>query len=186
MQMFEENYLNELNQFEEFWKEKMQEHQDKCKKEEEDLLTNHHNEITNAQKILEEYYNKKIMKHTAEYLNLKKQESVMKKQERFLEAHQIKEQCIAMNKKETEEFYKKNNEAMKVKMLQLIKKCNQEMEVFRQKFQTEANMLNKEKEKIFEVLIQKYKNKKTDLNMKQSNEKYLNENTQINKYCNRA
>ncbi len=181
--MFEENYLNEINQFEEFWKEKMIEHQEKCRKEEEDLLMNHHNEITNFQKYLEEYYSKKIMKYSAEYLNLKKQESVMKKHERYIEANQIKEICLNMKKKETEEFCKKNNEAMKIKIMQIIKKCNLEMEVLRQRFKTEVEMMNKEKAKIFEVLVQKYKNNKTDLNMKQSNEKYLNDNTQVNKYC---
>lgn len=183
MQLLEENYLRNLNDFEEFWKNAKLEHREKCRQEEEQLLNNHHLEMTNTQKNLEEYFNKKVMKYSVEYLDLKKKELVMKKQERYLEAQQIKEICINLQKKEIEEFHKKNSESMKNKMIQLIRKLNLEMDTLRQKFQTEVDIMNKEKEKSLEILIQKYKNKKCDLSSKQANEKYLNDSTQINKLC---
>jgi len=87
-----------------------------------------------------------------------------------------------MEKKEIDEFNKKNYESIKNKMFQIIKKLNIEMEVLRQKIINERNMLIKEKDSLLEKLIQKYKNRKHDIVSKQTTEKFLSLNDNMKKY----
>ena len=96
----------------------------------------------------------------------------------------VKEICQNMEKKEIDEFNKKNYESIKNKMFQIIKRLNNEMEVLRQKINNERNMLIKDKDSLLEKLIQKYKNRKHDIMSKQTTEKFLSFNENMKKYRN--
>ena len=146
---FEKTYSAELFQFKERW----------SKKEEElkQMLKQKKLELKNRQKIeLRDFINnigERDMKQkiTPNYLNLKKVEMTLVKQERFLEAEQIKHQA--------EKLLKKENDLMEMAYQQKIKK---EIEMFKRRQKEELIKLNEDNKKQI-YLIQKDKNREYDM-----------------------
>ena len=79
-----QNYEKEIQSFEEFWKQKFENFEEISKKEENALTAEHEKTIIITQKNLEENNCKKIIKHSVEYLNLKKTEAYLKKQDKYI------------------------------------------------------------------------------------------------------
>jgi hypothetical protein len=146
---FEKTFSAELFQFKERW----------SKKEEElkQMLKQKKLELKNRQKIeLRDFINnigERDMKQkiTPNYLNLKKVEMTLVKQERFLEAEQIKHQA--------EKLLKKENDLMEMAYQQKIKK---EIEMFKRRQKEELIKSNEDNEKQI-YLIQKDKNREYDM-----------------------
>ena len=164
---FEKAYTEELMQFKERWA-----------KEEENIKKelNHKKErLKQRQKLeLREYINNINQdikqKITPNYLNLKKMEKTLVKQERFLEAEQIKHQA--------EKLYKKENELMEIEYQRTIRK---KIEYFKKRQQDELNKLNednkkqifllqKDKNKEFDEIINKYRTYKVEMMLRQKDE----------------
>jgi hypothetical protein len=165
---FEKTFSAELFQFKERW----------SKKEEElkQMLKQKKLELKNRQKIeLRDFINnigERDMKQkiTPNYLNLKKVEMTLVKQERFLEAEQIKHQA--------EKLLKKENDLMEMEYQQKIKK---QIEMFKKRQKEELiksnednkkqiYLLQKDKNKEYDMIINKYRTFKVEMMLRQKDE----------------
>lgn len=165
---FEKTYSAELFQFKERW----------SKKEEElkQMLKQKKLELKNRQKIeLRDFINnigERDMKQkiTPNYLNLKKVEMTLVKQERFLEAEQIKHQA--------EKLLKKENDLMEMAYQQKIKK---EIEMFKRRQKEELiksnednkkqiYLIQKDKNREYDMIINKYRTFKVEMMLRQKDE----------------
>lgn len=165
---FEKTFSAELFQFKERW----------SKKEEElkQMLKQKKLELINRQKIeLRDFINnigERDMKQkiTPNYLNLKKVEMTLVKQERFLEAEQIKHQA--------EKLLKKENDLMEMAYQQKIKK---EIEMFKRRQKEELiksnednkkqiYLIQKDKNREYDMIINKYRTFKVEMMLRQKDE----------------
>ena len=165
---FEKTYSAELFQFKERW----------SKKEEElkQMLKQKKLELKNRQKIeLRDFINNigerdLKQKITPNYLNLKKVEMTLVKQERFLEAEQIKHQA--------EKLLKKENDLMEMAYQQKIKK---EIEMFKRRQKEELiksnednkkqiYLIQKDKNREYDMIINKYRTFKVEMMLRQKDE----------------
>ena len=165
---FEKTFSAELFQFKERW----------SKKEEElkQMLKQKKLELKNRQKIeLRDFINnigERDMKQkiTPNYLNLKKVEMTLVKQERFLEAEQIKHQA--------EKLLKKENDLMEMAYQQKIKK---EIEMFKRLQKEELiksnednkkqiYLIQKDKNREYDMIINKYRTFKVEMMLRQKDE----------------
>lgn len=165
---FEKAYSQELIQFNQYWS-----------KEEENLkskLKSKMDELKKRQKLeLREYINniseKELrQKITPNYLNLKKVEMTLVKQERFMEAEQIKHQA--------EKLLKKENFSMEIEYQQKIKK---QIELFKKKQKDEfaksnedckkqIYLIQNDKNKDFDRIVNKYRTYKVEMMLRQKDE----------------
>ena len=164
---FEKAYTEELIQFKERWAKE----EENIKKE----LNDKKERLKQRQKLeLREYMNNINadikQKISPNYLNLKKMEMTLVKQERFLEAEQIKHQA--------EKLLKKENELMEIEYQRTIRK---KVEYFKKRQQDELNKLNednkkqifmiqKDKNKEFDEIINKYRTYKVEMMLRQKDE----------------
>jgi len=165
---FEKTFSAELFQFKERW----------SKKEEElkQMLKQKKLELKNRQKIeLRDFINNigerdLKQKITPNYLNLKKVEMTLVKQERFLEAEQIKHQA--------EKLLKKENDLMEMAYQQKIKK---EIEMFKRRQKEELiksnednkkqiYLIQKDKNREYDMIINKYRTFKVEMMLRQKDE----------------
>lgn len=165
---FEKTFSAELFQFKERW----------SKKEEElkQMLKQKKLELKNRQKIeLRDFISnigERDMKQkiTPNYLNLKKVEMTLVKQERFLEAEQIKHQA--------EKLLKKENDLMEMAYQQKIKK---EIEMFKRRQKEELiksnednkkqiYLIQKDKNREYDMIINKYRTFKVEMMLRQKDE----------------
>ena len=146
---FEKTYSAELFQFRERWSKKEEELKQKLKQKKLELINRQKLELRDfINNIGERDMKQKI---TPNYLNLKKVEMTLVKQERFLEAEQIKHQA--------EKLLKKENDLMEIEYQQKIKK---QIEMFKKRQKEELIKSNEENNKQI-YLIQKDKNKEYDM-----------------------
>ena len=165
---FEKTYSAELFQFKERWSQKEEELKQMLKQKKLELI--------NRQKIeLRDFINnigERDMKQkiTPNYLNLKKVEMTLVKQERFLEAEQIKHQA--------EKLLKKENDLMEMEYQQKIKK---QIELFKKRQKEELvksnednkkqiYLLQKDKNKEYDMIINKYRTFKVEMMLRQKDE----------------
>ena len=165
---FEKTYSAELFQFKERWSQKEEELKQMLKQKKLELI--------NRQKIeLRDFINnigERDMKQkiTPNYLNLKKVEMTLVKQERFLEAEQIKHQA--------EKLLKKENDLMEMEYQQKIKK---QIEMFKKRQKEELiksnednkkqiYLLQKDKNKEYDMIINKYRTFKVEMMLRQKDE----------------
>ena len=165
---FEKTFSAELFQFKERW----------SKKEEElkQMLKQKKLELKNRQKIeLRDFINnigERDMKQkiTPNYLNLKKVEMTLVKQERFLEAEQIKHQA--------EKLLKQENELMEIEYQKKIKK---QIELFKKRQKEELiksnednkkqiYLIQKDKNREYDMIINKYRTFKVEMMLRQKDE----------------
>jgi len=97
---------------------------------------------------------------------------------RYVEAHSIKVKCDAMEKSEIEKHIKLKDDNFALKSENLIKQQSLEKNALSQKMNSEYEEMAKVKQMEMDKILNKYKNKKFDLETKQGKEKnlHLNEN----------
>jgi hypothetical protein len=146
---FDKTYSEELSQFKLRWANIEEQLKNEIKSKKELLKERQKLEFKEfLMNIGERDMKQKI---SPNYLNLKKMEMELVKQERFLEAEQIKHQA--------EKLLKKENELMEMEFHQKIKK---QIEMFKNKQKEELIKSNEDnKKKVY--LIQKDKNKEYDM-----------------------
>lgn len=175
----EEEYNREIMEYHNKWENKMSDFQTSEKSEEDVLNDSHNKEMKSLSESIDETYKNIIPKHSREYLDLRQVEMTMVKQERYLEAHLVKTKADSIVRKEEEKFNKEKSEKIKNKVDKLMKKQNLERTTMKEKFAIEFEMLKKHKETDLERLVNKFKNRKYDLDIQQKNEKLMTENTNM-------
>jgi hypothetical protein len=183
IKILENTYNRELYEFNEFWEKKIDLFNEKAKANEETLALKQRKELEELISTLEQKLPKTV-KFSKEYLDLKQSEFNLVKQERYVEAHQIKTKCDIMESKETEKYHKERNEKIRNKSEQLAAKQFLEKNALKQKLDKEFDELKKEKESELEKIFHKFKNRRLDLELQQKHEKVLSENVNLLKASN--
>ena len=146
---FDKNYSEELFSFNERWSKKEEELKMIIKQRNRDLKERQKYELKEFLRSLAERETKQ--KISPNYLNLKKVEMTLVKQERYLEAEQIKHQA--------DKLLKKENSLQEIEHQQKIKK---QIELFKKRQKEELIKSNEDNKKQL-YLIQKDKNKEQDM-----------------------
>ena len=165
---FEKSYGEELFLFKQRWSKIEEEFQNDIKLKIKELKKRQKLELNEFIKnITEREIKQKI---TPNYINLKKVEEELVKQERFLEAEQIKHQA--------EKVLKKENNLMEIEYQQKIKKQiqlfknrqNEEMTKFIEDNNKDIYKIQKNKNEEYDKIINKYRAFKVEMMLRQKDE----------------
>ena len=165
---FEKKYSTELFQFKEKWTKIEEGLKQTLKKRKDDLKKRQKIELKEfINSVSEQEIKQKINQN---YLNLKRVEMTLVKQERYLEADEIKHQA--------EKLLKKQNDLLEMELQQKIKK---QIEMFKKRQKEELIKVNedskkqiyliqKEKDKDYDKIINKFRTVKVDMMLRQKDE----------------
>jgi hypothetical protein len=174
----EEAYNREITQLIAEWGDKQIQFDEKCKKQETEIIERHKVEMYEFIKQVEAKLNLTV-KYSKEYLDLKNTENNLVQLERYVEAHNVRSKCDAIEKRELGKFEKEKAEKIKVRTDQLVVKQNLEKNVLKQKLDFEFSEMNKKKEEEIELLTLKFKKRKMELELQQNAEKSLQNNPKV-------
>ena len=165
---FEKNYGEELAQFNERWAKKEEELKTFLEKKEKELKKNQKNELHyymsgNAEKNIKQ-------KISPNYLNMKKVEMTLVKQERFLEAEQMKQKAEKLLKEENRLMEIENQKKIKKQIELLIKRHKEELAKFTDDKNKQIYMIQKDKNKEFDMIINKYRTIKVEMMLRQKDD----------------
>ena len=178
MSMLDENFNKEMEVFNSNWDSKIKEFEQNSRKMEDEMNLRHKNEMESLAKQLESSANN-VIKFPPEYLNLKRSELNLSKQQRFKEAEYVKQKRMAIERDESEKFKKQNNDKFKGKLEKLAHKQFLEKQALRKKIEAGLDALEKERKSGEEKLNRRYKGRTQELSLQQQQEKLLNENENL-------
>ena len=165
---FERNYTEELAQFRERWIKKEEEIKYFLDEKEKELIKNQKMELSefvNSQSLT----NPK-QKISPNYLNMKKVEMTLVKQERFLEAEQMKQKAEKLLKEENRLMEIENKKKIKKQIELVSKRQKEELAKFRDDKNKQIYMIQKDKNKEFDEIINKYRTIKVEMMLRQKDE----------------
>lgn len=157
----EEAFNIELQSLIEEWDNKIQAFVEKGKQAEMELNEIHNNQMEELINNLTNKY--PSIKYSKEYLENKTIELNLAKQERFKEAHYYKVKCDKLEQIEHDKYIKDRNAHIQLKAEILGTKQANEKKCLREKFDTNFELLNKQKDDEINQLSQKYKNIKCEM-----------------------
>jgi len=165
---FEKSYGDELLQFNQKWAKKEEELKSILDNKEKDL-------IKNQKKELNYYLNgnaERNIKHkiSPNYLNMKKVEMTLVKQERFLEAEQMKQNAEKLLKEENRLMEIENKKKLKKQIELLVKRQKEELTKFKDDKNKQIYMIQKDKNKEFDMIINKYRTIKVEMMLRQKDD----------------
>ena len=165
---FEKSYGEELAQFNERWGKKEEELKTFLDKKEKELIKSQKSELNNYISGNAE----KNMKHkiSPNYLNMKKVEMTLVKQERFLEAEQMKQKAEKLLKEENRLMEIENQKKIKKQIELLAKRQKEELAKFKDDKNKQIYMIQKDKNKEFDKLINKYRTIKVEMMLRQKDD----------------
>ena len=165
---FEKNYSEELAQFNIRWAKKEDELKSLLDQKEKELIKNQKNELN--------YYisgtAERNIKHkiSPNYLNMKKVEMTLVKQERFLEAEQMKQKAERLLKEENRIMEIENQKRIKKQIEMLKKRQKEELAKFKDDKNKQIYMIQKDKNKEFDMIINKYRTIKVEIMLRQKDD----------------
>lgn len=157
----EEAFNIELQSLIEEWDNRIQTFVEKGKQAEMELNETHNIQMEELINNLTNKY--PSIKYSKEYLENKTIELNLAKQERFKEAHYYKVKCDKLEQIENDKYIKDRNAHIQLKAEILGTKQANEKKCLREKFDTNYELLNKQKEDEIKQLSQKYKNIKCEM-----------------------
>ncbi len=165
---FEKNYGEELAQFNERWAKKEGELKLDLDEKEKKLIQNQKDELNfyrngNAERNIKQ-------KISPNYLNMKKVEMTLVKQERFLEAEQMKQKAEKLLKEENRLMEIENKKKIKKQIELVSKRQKEELAKFRDDKNKHIYMIQKDKNKEFDEIINKYRTIKVEMMLRQKDE----------------
>ena len=168
---FEKDYGEELSRFTEKWSKVEEEFKNEIKSKKAKLKERQKNELNEFLRIINEREIKQ--KISPNYLNLKKVEAELVKQERFLEAEQIKNRAEKLLKQEyslmeieSEQTKKKEIELFKKRQKEELTKSNEENK-------KKLYLIQKNKDKSKDKIINKYRARKVEMMLRQKDEEFI-------------
>ena len=166
--VFEKNYNEELAQFNERWAKKEEELKVILDQKEKELIKNQKNELNyylsgNAEKNIKQ-------KISPNYLNMKKVELTLVKQERFLEAEQMKQKAEKLLKEENRLMEIQNQKKIKKQIELLMKRQKEELAKFKDDKEKQIYLIQKDKNREFDMIINKYRTIKVEMMLRQKDE----------------
>ncbi|CAD8095175.1 unnamed protein product [Paramecium primaurelia] len=163
------SHQEEMQNFNAFWDEKIQEFEQDAQKLKNELQQKQEDEMQQFLQDLEGSI-PQTPKDSAELLSLKKTEEQLARQEEYLEAHKIQSRIAQLQKEEQEKWTLMRNNKIKNLLSQQKIKQNNETNVLNQRIENAQDEQRKIKKAEEEKLIQKYNNVKKELEGKQLQE----------------
>jgi hypothetical protein len=165
---FEKDYNIELSSFNQRWNSKEQELKRILEEKEKEL-------INNQKRELNEYINNASdlsvkQKISPNYLNMKKVEMTLVKQERFLEAEQMKQKAEKLLKEENRIMEMKRQKMIKKQIEILIKRQKEELAKFKDDKEKQLYLIQKDKNKEYDMIINKFRTIKVEIMLKQKDD----------------
>ena len=162
---FERNYTEELAQFRERWIKKEEEIKYFLDEKEKELIKNQKMELSefvNSQSLT----NPK-QKISPNYLNMKKVEMTLVKQERFLEAENMKQKAEKLLKEENKILEIQHQKRIKKQIEFLMKRQKEELAKFKDDKDKRIYLIQKDKNKEFDMIINKFRTIKVEMMLRQ-------------------
>ncbi|CAD8049387.1 unnamed protein product [Paramecium sonneborni] len=176
-QEIEKAHLDEFNQFNTFWDQKMIEFDQEAQKVKEQTLQRHEDELRQFSEELENSIPVKP-KDSAELLALRKTEEQLAKQENYMEAHLIQQKILAQERDELEKWTQGRQQKIRNLITQLRQKQINELNALTQRILSGQEEQRKIRSQELEKLLQKYQNVRKELESQQ-----VQEITRLDKSC---
>ena len=180
MESLEQAYRKESDEFNEIWDKKVSDFEEESSKWEETLRVKQTKETEELEANIEKKHFKPT-KLSKDSLELRALEDALVKQERYKEAHNIKKKVDNKERDDSERWSREKNEKVNNVSDNLKAKQNLEYNALRQKIDTQSDVLRKEREQGFNIILNKFKNRKFELEIQQKKAKYYAENESQNK-----
>ena len=165
---FDKNYSEEIAQFNERWAKKEEELKMFLDQREKELIKNQKNEINYYLSGADERNAKQ--KISPNYLNMKKVEMTLVKQERFLEAEQMKQKAEKLLKEENRLLEIQNQKKMKKKIEILMKRHKEDLTKFKDDKAKQLYLIQKEKNREYDMIVNKYRTIKVEMMLRQKDD----------------
>ena len=165
---FDKNYSEEIAQFNERWAKKEEELKMFLDQREKELIKNQKNEINYYLSGADERNAKQ--KISPNYLNMKKVEMTLVKQERFLEAEQMKQKAEKLLKEENRLLEIQNQKKMKKKIEILMKRHKEDLTKFKDDKAKQLYLIQKEKNREYDMIVNKYRTIKVEMTLRQKDD----------------
>jgi hypothetical protein len=172
MEILENNYRTELEDCNQNWNLKFKDLEDKSAKLEQELNSKHEKEMEDLYNFLEEKLPKNV-KFSRDYLEFKKQEQNLVKQQMYKDAGVIKKKIENLEKQDFDKFNQQKTEKIKSKSIKTANKHLLEKNALKQKIESELELIKKQQQAEMTVIVNKYRNRKYELELQQKNEKNL-------------
>ena len=173
----EENMMNEIEDFNKFWDDKMQDFEAKMKQIEKLINERHQEQFRELKQEMENYI--PLIKPNHEYNVLKMTEMRLKKQDQFLEADDLKLKCEKLEKQEAENLLTEKNNKFAQLAARLASSHQDELNVAHRKIQDEYNIMINQKEKEYDKLMTRFKTRKIELDLLQKQQKNQNRDLKV-------
>ncbi len=157
---FEENYKRELDNFEQKWIQKEKYLNDELFEQEMKIKRNQKNEIIQLNNTKD--LNIKP-RQSPQYLNLKKIQFELARQERFKEAEVTKKMADKIQKEENDKLYIELKNKYRKQYENLLKRHKEQNKKFKDEKERKIYLQRKEKDKEYEELINKYRTMRVEM-----------------------
>ena len=157
---FEEKYKRELDIFNQKWIQKEKDLNDELLEQEMYIKKNQKNEIN-------QFNNAKELnikpRQSPQYLNLKKIQFELARQERFKEAEVTKKMADKIQKEENDKLYIELKNKFRKQYENLLKRHKEENKKFKDEKERRIYLQRKEKDKEYDSLINKYRSMRVEM-----------------------
>ena len=161
---YEDNYNRQLQLFKDKWIQNEKELNDELNLREQELIAVQKEEM----QFLYNNYDKNVkQKQTPSYLNLKKIQYELAKQERFVEAANVKKKAEKLNKDQNEKMKIDAHMQFRKQIDKLQKKHQEEKMRLDDEREKRWYLFQKEKNKEYESIVNKYRSLKMQINYQQ-------------------
>jgi len=159
-----ESQVKEMNAFNEFWDQKIEEFEQEAYNIEAEMLDRHSEERISVEEELRRVVPMK-KKMTTQHLNYKKALETLVKQKDYIEADRMKVLCDQLEKTEISKAYQEKEQRIKFFMSQLEHRHKNELNVLRKRIGTGREELLKGKVLELEKLLHRFQNGRHQLNL---------------------
>jgi hypothetical protein len=165
---FEKNYSEELAQFNERWAKREEELKSFLDQKEKELIKNQKEQMNyylngSAERNMKQ-------KISPNYLNMKKVEMTLVKQERFLEAEQMKQKAEKLLKEENRLMEIQNQKKIKNQIEMLRKRQKEELAKFKDDKDKQIYMIQREKNREYDMIVNKYRTIRVEMMLRQKDD----------------
>ena len=161
---YEDNYNRQLQLFKDKWTQNEKELNDELNLREQELIAVQREEL----QYLYTNYDKHVkQKQTPDYLNLKKIQYELAKQERCIEAANVKKKAEKLNKDQNEKMKIDAHMQLRKQIDKLSKKHQEEKMRLEDEKEKRWYLFQKEKNKEYDSIVNKYRSLKMQINLQQ-------------------
>ena len=172
----DEDFDQEIEQFNIHWEEKIMKYKEECTKLEEMLLEKQREDFENYEAQLEETISVRT-KDSAKLLEARSMVDQLAKNQEYKDAHYLQLKCLKMEEEEKKKYEVERENKIRHLLEQLATKQRNEHSSLRKKIITGLEELELKREKEHEMLLLKYNNMKRSIQNQQNMETQLFDKT---------